>query len=79
MYFCHSIDKVDYFVSQKQIKLTTFTYTALMAQSVCKYSLLIPPRPRSLLLRSTQLHLKKAKKKKGKPSAIEIETTQKFR
>ena len=30
--------------------------TALIAQSVCKYSLRIPPRPKSLLLRSTQLY-----------------------
>jgi len=30
--------------------------TAFIAQSVCKYSLRTPPRPKSLLLRSTQLH-----------------------
>lgn len=29
--------------------------TTLIAQSVCRYSLRIPPRPKSLLLRSTQL------------------------
>lgn len=42
--------------------------TALIAQSVCKYSLRIPPRPRSLLLRSTQLDAgeKNAKTNSGK-------------
>lgn len=29
--------------------------TGLIAQSVCRYSLFTPPRPKSLLLRSTQL------------------------
>lgn len=33
--------------------------TALIAQSDCRYSLRIPPRPRSLLLRSTQLDPKR--------------------
>lgn len=43
----------------------TSMLTSLIAQSVCRYSLLTPPRPRSLLFRSTQLHIERRVKRES--------------